>query len=185
MNLQAWAQRLGIDPSWFESEEQLAAEIQSRIANNDTAGVSPNAVARARGQQARQQSRPQAQQQAQPAPQPAARPANVQPMRRSPAMPYQQQQDFLTSYGPIGQARSLQGMYGQVHSTIGTEMANRRRVARDVREQAYEDYMARLDHEREMQKLLTRIQHEREMAKQQMIQGEKDRGVVHNSNWYR
>jgi hypothetical protein len=181
MNLQAWAQRLGIDPSWFENEEQLAAEIQSRIANNDTEGVSPLAAARARGQQARQPA-PRPQPQAQPAPQRAARPANVRqgvPMFASP------QQGFMNQFGPMAQGNALQGMYGQIHGTIGTEMANRRRVARDVREQAYEDYMARLDHEREMQKLLTRIQHEREMAKQQMIQGEKDRGVVHNSNWYR
>jgi hypothetical protein len=179
MNLQAWAQRLGIDPSWFESEEQLAAEIRSRIDNNDTEGVSPLAAARARGRPA-----PQPQQPAPPRPSPprAARPANVQqgvPMFAHP------QQGFVNQFGPGAQGNALQNMYGQIHGTIGTEMANRRRVARDVREQAYEDYMARLDHEREMQKLLTRIQHEREMARQQMIQGEKSRGVVHNSNWYR
>lgn len=179
MNLQAWAQRLGIDPSWFESEEQLAAEIQSRIANNDTAGVSPQAAARARGQQARQ---PAPQPQAQPAPQRAARPANVQqgvPMFADP------QQGFVNQFGPMAQGNALQNMYGQMNSVLGSEMANRRRVAGTIREQAYEDYMARLDHEREMQKLLTRIQHEREMARQQVIQGEKDRGVVNNSNWYR
>jgi len=181
MNLQAWAQRLGIDPSWFESEEQLAAEIQARIASNDTEGVSPLAAARARGQQARQPA-PRPQPPAQPAPQRAARPANVQ---QGAAMFAPSPQGFVNQFGPMAQGNALQNMYGQLNSVMGSEMANRRRVARDFRERAYEDYMAKLDHEREMQKLLARIQHEREMARSQMTQAEKARGVVHNSSWYR
>jgi hypothetical protein len=172
MNLQAWARRLGIDPSWFESEEQLAAEIQSRIANNDTEGVSPQAAARARGQQARQP--------AQPTPQQAARPANV---RQGVPMFAHPQQGFVNQFGPMAQANALQGMHGQLNSVLGAEMANRRRVAGSLREQAYEDYMARLDHQREMEKLLTRIQHEREMAKQQAIQAERARGTVNTTSW--
>jgi hypothetical protein len=178
MNLQAWAQRLGIDPSWFENEEQLAAEIRSRIENNDTEGVSPLAAARARGRPA-----PQPQQPAPPRPAPprAARPATVQqgvPMFAHP------QQGFVNQFGPGAQGNALQGMYGQINSVMGAEMANRRRVARQAREMTYEDYMARLDHQREMEKLLARIQHEREMARSQMIQAEKARGVVNNSAWY-